>query len=395
MLHQLSCLTKGHKTILLMFACLLLAVAARPAAADGDDPGKLDSAVNSLAKDLADFLGDEDSSTVSVGAFTGQPQLAASAGTAIKNKLVDELKGMEIEHKLRAKIGCKGEYFYDDEEGIVLLTMKAMDGSREVGNWEEKIYDVADMASLLGLSGSTPVDGTPAEQREQLKETITDPQVNTAVNESSPPPAGASGDAVPETLLKPTAGSLYALEILVAGPDGSLSPLPVVADEGLAFVDLAVDQAYVIRVINNSPHLAAVRISIDGLNLFEFSQIPQFRDLGYVLVPPSPKGSLIKGWFINNGQADRFLVSDYAESERGKRDSGVLKSDDELATITAQFSVAVPPGQPFPADEPGLRNFGTKRGPSIAVNYGTKPAKVGQVREFVSVRYARSLPPPN
>ncbi len=347
-------------------------------AQEDKDAGKLDSVVKEMANKLAEFLKDEDSNSVAIGKFTGPSQLTTTAGPAIKNRLVEALKVNDIELKRRAGIGVTGEYYYDSDDGTVLLRMKAMKGARELIAWDKKIYDVADMASLLGLSGKTSVEATPAEQRDELIDALENLEVVTDDG---------------GTLLQPTPESLYAIEVLRVEADGTLSPLPVSDDDGLAHVDLKIEDTYVIRVINNSPHYAAVKISIDGLNMFEFSEVPHYRASGHVLIPPSPKGSLIRGWHINNRVADSFLVADYAQSERGKRE-GFLVSDVDVATITAQFAVAVPPGAPFPADEPGIRSLGTIRGPSIDANFRSRPVRIGQIREFVSVRYARPLPLP-
>ncbi len=397
MVSQLIFLFLARRVIPLLLAAACL-ITAGVALADDEDPGKLDSAVENLATKLQTFLKEEETEQVSIGAFTGQPQFDASASAAIKNKLVNALEGKEIAHKKRAPIGCKGEYFYDSEEGVVLLTMKAMKGSRQLSEWDEKIYDVQDMASLLGLSGKTSVNKPPAEQREELKAAIENPEVNTEVNVDAAKQPGAQEAGIEgpiESIAKPTGESLYAIEILRVGPEGS-APLAITNDEGLAFIDLAIEDSYVIRVINKSPHMAAVKLSIDGINMFEFSQVPHYRQLGFVLVPPSPKGSLIKGWHITNEKSDSFLVGDYAESERGKRENGILKSEDEVATITAQFAVAVPANQPFPEDEPTLKSLGTKRGPTVGAVYRERVGvRIGKVREFVSVRYARTLPPPN
>src|SRR4029077_21190276 len=66
--------------------------------------------------------------------------------------------------------------------------------------------------------------------------------------------------------------SPYGIEVLVK-TRGEYQPRPAQLVDGLAFVPIKRDEVYAIKLINDTPHDAAVTLSIDGLNVFAFSEV--------------------------------------------------------------------------------------------------------------------------
>lgn len=193
------------------------------------------------------------------------------------------------------------------------------------------------------------------------------------------------------TQVAASATSTYRVELLVEGPQG-LVPPAVENDEGLAFVDIGIGQSYVVRVHNNSPFDAAVRLTIDGLNCFEFSQNAQFRKLGMWIVRANSTLD-IRGWYIDRGLRQKFTIVPTENSAASE-----LGADQSLVgTVTCQFFAAWPVDQPKPPIEPaGARGGkGTGRGATIEAQREAQVERfIGKtLQAAVSVRYDK--PDPN
>src|SRR5262249_15377668 len=132
-----------------------------------------------------------------------------------------------------------------------------------------------------------------------------------------------------------------------------------IAGNGFAYVPLGVGDIFAVRLVNDSDHDAAVRLTLDGLSLFAFSDHPSYR---YVIV--LSKGSaLIKGWHRNNERSEEFRLTRYADGAGARK---LRPPTDEVGTITAVFHAAWDPRVGPPADEGDLE----ARGDDVGVGRG-------------------------
>src|SRR5205823_2102094 len=131
---------------------------------------------------------------------------------------------------------------------------------------------------------------------------------------------------------------------------------------------------------------AAVTLTIDGLDVFAFTEVrtPEGRPKYTHFVLP-PGESLITGWHKTNDRADTFLVTEYGKGAISKvRDPNRGK----VGVVTVTFALAWQGEQP-PEEEKGSRNAGgneTGFGPPTKVNLKEAAYKIGAVREVVGVR---------
>src|SRR5262249_22455970 len=144
--------------------------------------------------------------------------------------------------------------------------------------------------------------------------------------------------------------SPFAIEVLVKAPDGKLQPGVPKEEEGLAFVPIKRGEVYGVRLINNADHAAAVTLTIDGLNLFTFSDVknpktglPKYT----VVVVEAKKTATIRGWHRTNEVSEESLVTEYAKSAAAQ-----IQSTGKIGVITAVFAAAWPKDAGPPADEP-------------------------------------------
>jgi hypothetical protein len=135
---------------------------------------------------------------------------------------------------------------------------------------------------------------------------------------------------------------------------------------------------------------AGVTMTIDGLNVFSFSEIRDPKTGGpagstFILSPKST--SLVKGWPITASRSDKFLVGDYAQSAAAE----LKASESKVGVITVTFFAAWPKEGPPPSDEPtGKAADATRRGAATETPFTVIERKYGVPRATVSVRYARS-----
>jgi hypothetical protein len=367
-----------------LLAGLLLVAVGPGAGADGDADAvgvaNLTAALGDLAGDLKTYLEkDARVDDIAVGTFSGPPQLASSSGAAIKKLLTDELTERDIECTRKAKLSCEGRYSFEESDASVLLVATVFEGSARRKVFEKKVYDVEDITTLLGVTGQIAVDQP--QRSEDLAASVQEPKV--AIGDSS------GGESI---RISAAPDSPYAIEIYVKQGSDYI-PRAAENDEGLAFVPLSLGDVYAIKIVNATPFAAAVTVTIDGLNMFEFSEIEAFRQLGKMVIPPSPDGFMLKGWHVSNRQSAEFQVAEFANGAVAQiKGQGVqlVKSDDDVGTITVSFAVAVPENEDFPSDEPRTQSLlSTRMGARIDQGFKGVPMKIGRLREAVSVRYSK------
>jgi hypothetical protein len=180
--------------------------------------------------------------------------------------------------------------------------------------------------------------------------------------------------------------------------DEDYEPVPInEEDDAILFAGLEKDNIYAIRLFNNTDRLAAATVTIDGLNMFAFSEVPGYRALGKVLVPPRaerPDGVLFKGWHHTNADSYAFQVCDVGESAVAELQGDGPHIDDQVGVITVRFAAAadLSKGEILPEDEPKSASLATKKGPLVGQTYVDRDVHIGLDREVISVRYSHPLP---
>lgn len=336
-----------------------------------------------MADNISGFLKDIPQTAISVGDFTSPPQMAARGGPAIALALADGLKQRGINVKRRADWGIKGEYrlVEDQDKGVPTAQVRAqvLDSSGEVRRnffhdlCAGEIPQPKREATLVGLFGASvelPTDKGPTARNRLLKASFDKPAISIrdsriAVNPDSP----------------------YAIEIWVS-QETKMAPRTAAEQEGLAFVPIRRGEVFAVNLINDSDRDAAVTLTIDGVNMFAFSDHPSYR---YVVVPKKSHG-LVKGWHRTNQNSDSFEVTSFSKSAAAE----VLPQSQDVGMITAQFAAAWPRSVATPLDEKRIladnraERDATGRGPEVQQTYREVERVVGDLRTAISVRYTQS-----
>ncbi|WP_406698099.1 hypothetical protein V5E97_04500 [Singulisphaera sp. Ch08] len=370
--------SRHYMKIRILFLVILLAVSAfasRPARAASD----LNKELAEMAKKIKLLLDQKGLDAIAVGDFTAPAKLAASAGPAIAKCLAEELKTLGVTVKRRAELEVNGRYQDVDDKDTKLLAVQIkahiVDHSGdEVLTLEPRaIFNITTIASLTGVTVTMPADGTDAERNEALADALDQPEVHLA-----------------STRISAATDSPYAIEIQVKTNEGYRPRAASKDEDGLAFLKIRRSEIYAIKLINDSPHDAAVTVTIDGLNIFAFSENKNYTH--YIV--PSKQSLLVPGWHRTNQVSDSFQVTEYSKSAVAE----ALSNSQSVGTITASFAAAwakdaEPPDDEAPGRKGGRSGDATGKGPPVDFKLVEVVRDVGRLRSSVSVRYNKEEDP--
>lgn len=340
--------------------------------------------------------------SVQVGDFIAKGDAArhsGAGGPAIAKALIDQLEKLKVTVSRNAEVLVAGE-FRDVTDKITKKTALEVKAHLEdrtgkpLGDLQSRgVFDLATIAAVLGITLNAPPKASETEREKAIDQ---------AIDKIQHPHLQLDG-----TRITADASSPYAIEVLVGPDPGDKTPdltryLPRAAaldKDGLAFLKINRGEVYAIKIINSSPHDAAVTISIDGLGMYAFSENKNYE---VVMVPAGKDGQpglgVIPGWHITNKRSDAFQVDAYSKSAA----AALLPTSKSVGTITATFQAAWPQDSDPPADEGEARGArdadATKRGLPVnpeQTKYVEVVRNVGKVRAAVSVHYNKALDPAN
>lgn len=338
----------------------------------------LDASVESVVTKLVDYLESKGEDSISIGAFHGPPQIGTTSGPAITQAFHRHFEKNKVRVRKRANIGLKGEFApvkVTSRSFGIRITVALVDSfggtlvdfklDIEPGTVEVTVDDLDDVTTLLGTTVDLHPEDLPEDKARDVQKSVLDPSFH------------ANGSRC-----QSSRGSPYSLEILVGG-----AGLPLENDEGVAFVSLEEGDTYTLKAYNESDYDAAVRLSVDGLSVFTFSDIktgdgnPRYQ----FYIVPAQSAIIVHGWHRNHSSVDSFLITDYAKGAAAS-----LNSDQDVGTISAQFSAAWPKGEIPPSDESASsKGISTGFGSKIAQETEEVVRHVGHLRSVVSIRYTK------
>jgi hypothetical protein len=339
--------------------------------------------MGAFAQKIKALLDEQKRDSIAVGEFTGPPGAGSTSGPGIQQMLIEQLRVLKVSVRKRADMSVKGEYLTvpdnrdkNDERDRVLLRMQAVVRNGRGDTLVTLKGDISsneDIARVMGATASLQhvPRGDAGDRNQALKRQLVKPAAHLA-----------------GTRVLARRGGTYAVEVLVNG-----KPRRPVLKNGQAFVPLRRGEVYVLRVSNfNKKHEAAVSVTIDGLDVFSFSQDrrpdgqPRFR---YYIVRPH-RMMKIFGWHRTITQADSFLVTPLAKSALAKRSgtARLLEKGSAAGTITVCFHLAWQGNKP--EEEEGARDLGgdaTGFGPPRTTKLRPVKRNIGVLREAITIRY--------
>jgi hypothetical protein len=333
---------------------------------------------------------DQTQTSIAMGSFPADGRLDnANAGPGVAEDLKALLEELKVGVNPNASLSLQGTIHKvpdTKDSKLVMIKIKATitDGAANtIANLPLEIRDTALIGGMLGVNSSLPALATREKRNEKLQEALKEPSYFQH-----------------GSLIKSRRESPYGIELLVTSVAAAPRDVagwarvpgrPVVKRRGLPFVGINTDEVYAIRIHNRQPDRldAAVTVSIDGIDCFNFSQIrnPATNQPKYThyIIPSGT--SMVTGWHRTNRESDSFLVTQY-----GKGAAGRINADrSKVGVITVQFAIAWS-GDAVPDAERGARDGGNETGfgPPTQTRVHEVARHVGVIRDQISVRYTRN-----
>ncbi|MCC7422994.1 MAG: hypothetical protein IT428_22185 [Planctomycetaceae bacterium] len=367
-------------------AGLLLGGAATPARA-AEASAEMRKEITKIALAIKEVLATEGQKTVSIGKISGTEAIASGAGPGMTQLLTEELTKAGVTVSPDAETVIQGEFAMTraaqagDELALRIQTelvdpngkALAAFNLRANGKFGATVKSEEAVTAALGITGAVPADGTPAERAERIRENLANPP----------------GQITGGTKFFADASSPYGIEIVSNG-----APLPVSLENKVGQCDVPLKQSYMIQCYNNSEYDCAVRVAIDGLSIFHFSELRHTsgpkagQPLYDSYVIPAKSFVQLKGWHKTNERVDSFVVDDLAKGASVL--AKLQAAEGTVGMITAQFCAAWDINGSPPPDEPPAKK-GTPRatgfGPPIGVAVKEVKRNIGVLRSTVALRY--------
>ncbi|MCA9245468.1 MAG: hypothetical protein KDA42_00105 [Planctomycetales bacterium] len=367
-------------------------------AADSDESSKLADAMQSLAREVAQFVENEKETggQIRIKNFDGP----SSGGARIVKLLKESLGKMDDKVKM-VDIGgytVSGEFMGDkrDDQYVAIIEAKIKNNSgNTVHNLRKKI--VTNIEEGLSLFGPSSVD---LSESSSSKTTADSSKPDAKKPEEKPlTDSSAVASKVDASISKPNVfvqnnvamlsdKSPYGIELLIKEESGYVA-CPVESSAlaaGFAKVHVDPQKVFAIRVYNHSDRPVGLSLAIDGINVFAFSKNDYYRQLGKMVIYPGK--STILGWHFDGPISHEFLVTHYGDSAAAR-----LGATEGLGMVTGTFFELLPPRR-------GKDDLGIGFGKETVMEYQNVPAYFGKPLGAVSIRYERpdhpvDLPPIN
>jgi len=355
--------------------------------------------LSELSQEIRDFLRGENTTNVTLGAVTGEACFRPSAGPGIKKILGEELEKLGVQLREAATFEVKMDYRLTVDKdrsaveggpdipqillSVTIINTRTGDRCLQAGSIRDQVdlgsEDLRDLiCELFGIDRDDPGAGQTIKQfAKWLWETKQEIVLAKHQFEEA-----SERDEKPKRFEQK---GPYQVQVLVK--DGDRYEERPLDDHGkAAFVELLRGDQYAVKLVNTTDRDAAVTLTIDGLNAFDFSEYKYHH-----FIVPKNSSLLVKGWHRNNKWSDAFLITDYSKSKAAER----LSNPDEIGTITAVFAAAWASNEDRPADEEGRAKspggIATGGGPKTPSKFNEVRRHVGRTRATVNIRYVKPM----
>lgn len=334
--------------------------------------------IKDFARDIGKILKDEKQSQVAIAEFTGPPNQKTSTGPMIQQVLIEELTKLRVEVNENAFFFVGGNFFVLEQNNNLLeIRINLRIDSKAGKRIDEMVRDIGilgndDIVKLLAMNTdqSNSFNADRETINKKLKIEINNPPI-----------------FLLDSQVKTTKQSPYGVELLsyrVGETEMKPKLLKPVIMGGKATVDIPQGSEYIVRLRNNSSNEAAILLTIDGVDLFQFYSSVNMRPS--MLLVPAGKTIDLQGWPIGPTIFKAFLVGRFADGAANQ----VLKGNSSIGTITASF-------YPSWHGQPPDRFAGARASSQIATGLGKNIEQktdlvsrtVGPLLEAVSIRYTK------
>ncbi|MFO0819456.1 MAG: caspase family protein [Pirellulales bacterium] len=320
---------------------------------------------------------------VTVGDFhyrgePGSPQ--SSAGVALVRSLTEQLHKAGYTTDDRARWSITGSFWpYQDSMAAnrdvgVFLAFEVTDRRNpraEPFRFERGILGDSEVTSLTGPNVALDLSQSRDDQQQAIADSLDHPRCR-----------------IRDGIVYANEASPYGVQILVKNGT-RYEPIPASERAGVCHVSLGLEQVYAIRVHNRSGKPAAIRVLIDGLDMFGFADYPAGRNARgtpkYTHLVTTGESCDVLGWYANDSELKEFLVKAYSPAA-----PPFLRNSTSIGMISVQFHAAWRPDDKLPMDE---HNVGVPKYTDAGgrIKRGTAPVayNIGHLQSTVTIRYSK------
>lgn len=349
----------------------------------------LPAALDDLARGVKAVVEKAEQKSVRIGRFAPSGLDEANAGDGISAGLAHAL-GNFVDP--RSSLEVAGVYGFINDEKVAgarvikirakIVNTQTLEELKAFLPLDAVIRANGDIARFLGVTGRVPPENSYEKRNKEIQKHRQEPSVH------------VHGEA--NTLISSAKDSPYAVEIRVKPlkdhDKHQAAARGASVENGQAFVSIDRGELYEVRLINSSDHETAITLSVDGIDVFTFSENrradgrPKFT---HFIVPPAKDGkpgeSIIRGWHrtVDKERTDNFLSFLVTEYGKGAASKFPTHSQGKVGVIHVSFALAFPEGE--------ARGAGSETGfgPPVQVKQEVVKRVIDPPLDFVSVRYAR------
>lgn len=358
----------------------------------GPDP--VQSELGELAKKIAASL--KEQKTVRLGTFIGRGDVHSYFGPEINRVLAKEFVALGLNIDAKAPIEINGEYRPatvapdarqpDYKLTCIRLNVKVVDANtgdliNSIVFEPRSIFGESAVLRAVAIPVAIPPNASAKKADEIIRESYQTPKFE-----------------LTECTIKCKPASLFTVEVLVVNEKDAANPARgadvLRTEQGLPFIHVQKGQYYRLKIHNNADYEVAVRVSIDGIDQYAFSDAdfrkpdgsPRFN---YRIIS-AHSTDIIPGWYRNGQSFDYFVVTDYAKSAAAE----LKRGEHDVGQIALEFRACWETEAQRPADE----GKGGRSPLATGREHGGRETTIavtrtfGVLREVIGLRYGSQLP---
>lgn len=362
--------------------------------------GQLKEAVNEASVEIMKTVGDK---KVSVGEFTATGKRNLNSGPLVAELLKEKLENLKPNVVVRedAPFEVKGQYLFTDSPepmeqaaGQKVIRFDFEIRETQTGHSVRTpistyIRNNTEIIQILGVNGHIPSDPNPKDQTGERRKR------NTGIQGLILKPQFFIDPKNPSRV-STSKESPFQLEVLSAPSSEEnlrpVAPLKVTVKDGMPFIDLKKDDRYELKFYSKADEEVAIKVFIDGINMFYFSDDRDEREkfkpkFSHLIVPPAQNDtegvSAIPGWHKSvSGDKNflSFLVTSYGKGASQKID---VVSTGQVGVIQVQISRCYPAGsKSASANETGF-------GPPLKIEQTPQEREIDSPSDIITIRYSK------
>ena len=358
---------------------------------------KFENAFESLANDIHLYINKKAGGTVIItdDAFRGP---AGEAGAGIARALREELEGRLTFRDFNA-FRIEGSYSVEkkpDGKYLYVITSRIMNHNNRMqlsknymvtSDHEKAIETFAPSVDVTKIqvktendADSAPITSIEDYTSQQIGQAIAEPS-STTISITRP----RNRPDAPASIVRYAQDSPYGVSIVKQnGSDRLGTPYKILLEGGIAHTEFNLSDVFAIRVHNDSSKHVGVKVLLDGINTFEFCEIPRLKETGKYCCKPS-SSSDIRGWYINRELLNRFEVV-----ERGSGAAAKIHRPSGIGAITVVFYEVLKTTSATTSQDDStksLNDLSIGQGESIKHSGRTEKTVFGKLLGSVSLRY--------